>query len=397
MIKKIFTIIISLTVLTLLIGCLKNNKQETLHDLMWLKLKNPKCTPNIIWCQEQLTNDILKSSFVKNFISTAKSHELLTHKKGQYLTILGMNINKYSFICCDIQARFQRFKIEKNQELSIAKFYLPKDVAIELNILGEKKFHERIYDKKIDLINLYFNGKNTNKKQIKNKIQEIHINNFSRKVSIYRTQLNRKLDYIIYMQDGANLYYHVKLLEEYWIFNSLKIPNIAIIAIESADSSKRNREYVKGFRDGEKDYQNYKNIFRTEIVPSVENYLQYEGGKEGRILYGVSNGAAWSLGYFLEQPNFSCQVIALSYVGPPIKNYIVPTVKSSPSLSKCRKIYLAAGIFENNTLKRTQRAAQNLKNLQYSVEMKVINSGHSPLLWSTNFVKYLEQSLISTK
>jgi enterochelin esterase-like enzyme len=170
------------------------------------------------------------------------------------------------------------------------------------------------------------------------------------------------------------------------LISTNKIRPLKLIGIHSS-SSNRYEEYVQGGNDNEQ-FKKHQKFVYSEVINSVEKETENWEGK--KYLYGVSNGAAFSMHAGLNYPHLFEEIIAFSTA-----DYISSIARMMNPITfnfdKYPKFYMGAGRYEKLFFNDNIKFFDKMKSNEIEVEFKEFISGHDDNVWRIEFLEYIEK------
>lgn len=140
---------------------------------------------------------------------------------------------------------------------------------------------------------------------------------------------------------------------------------------------------------GDTPFGRYMRYVTDEVMPFVDANYPASRRREDRITAGYSNGGSWALAAAEMRPDLFGNVIAMSSG--------TTGVLERANLLKDARIFAGAGMFEQRFLQRTSNIVEAARAAGADVEMRVLVSGHSPLMWDVLFADGIARLLPPTR
>ncbi len=197
-----------------------------------------------------------------------------------------------------------------------------------------------------------------------------------RRITVYvppQHQRGRELP-CVYMADGHMLADFARFVEP--LIESGALPPLLLVGVHAADPRSpadedlRAAEYLEVA--GSARFGAHMRFFTEEVTRWCEDVYQATTDPTQRVVFGVSNGAAFVLSLGLSQPSMATTIVAFSVAGGQ------PTAERVPPL----RCYLLAGTLETAIHRNTAEWATHLSESE-DVELvfRARVAGHDRLLW----------------
>ena len=227
-----------------------------------------------------------------------------------------------------------------------------------------------------------------------------------REITVYTPkEVSSKIP-LIYFTDGSVVNSYAPYIDR--LISTNRIKPVKLIGIHSS-SSNRYEEYVKGSSKNEL-FRGHQQFFYEEVVNAIETEIGNWEGK--RYLFGVSNGAAFSMHEGINNPSKFEEIIAFStadYIKNPLSLLSEEDLKKIEELDpevneeilqylkpiefkfeQYPRFYLGAGRYEESIFKDNLEFLEVMKNNGIQVDFKEFVSGHDYNVWRIEFLEYLE-------
>jgi len=158
-----------------------------------------------------------------------------------------------------------------------------------------------------------------------------------------------------------------------------RLPPLVAVCIDS-NYEQRQAEYLP---DGDR-WDDYGSFFLDELLPQIERQFSVAGDREGRVLMGLSNGAAWSAYTAAEHPDRFRGAISLS--AGLTRPEAMPAAK--PGLHQ--QFYVVRGSLEEGFADAQQYLVKSLTDMGAQVKAVERPAGHEPVYWSEELVPALQ-------
>ncbi len=165
-------------------------------------------------------------------------------------------------------------------------------------------------------------------------------------------------------------------------------------AVETFDISKdpRSLEYLEGLARFVPDidtlfFENHMNFFTSEVTEFLKSDYELETSKEDRIIYGKSNGAAFSASALRMKPEYFSAAILGSFGWDLVLMQNYPKTESNADI----EILLSAGTFEPDFYASSIQLSKLLTESGYEVDFTTYYSGHHEIFWQNFFLNSLIQ------
>ena len=162
-----------------------------------------------------------------------------------------------------------------------------------------------------------------------------------------------------------------------------RIPPIVSVGVtfgEDPGADRRAQEYLPGFHPER--FEAHRRFFVEEVPAWAESELGVTGSREGRGIFGVSNGAAFAAAMGVRHPERFGTVIAFS----------LGITGAAPAWApgEAPRHYLCAGSLEEGFERATRGWAEVVRAAGAEVLHRTRASGHDPVMWDGELPKALE-------
>ena len=169
-----------------------------------------------------------------------------------------------------------------------------------------------------------------------------------------------------------------------------RIPPIVSVGVTFGDdpsADRRAQEYLPGFHPER--FEAHRRFFVEEVPAWAEAELGVTANREGRSIFGVSNGAAFAAAMGVRHPERFGTVIAFS----------LGITGAAPAWApgEARRHYLCAGSLEEGFERATRRWAEVVRAAGAEVLHWTRVSGHDPVPWDGELPKALEWAYCSRR
>ena len=227
-----------------------------------------------------------------------------------------------------------------------------------------------------------------------------------RTVTIYRPPKSgeRPLP-VVYLADGQMVNDFAHVLEP--AIRSGRLPPLLLVGAHSATydgdfrqdydpaKDRRSLDYLAGYADdlpesvdpaAAKRFSRHREFFLQELRELAEKRFGASRKRQDRVIFGVSNGAAFAVVTSIEKPRQFGGAIVLSAGWS-------PTLKRPATAcgQRCPQLYLSAGLLEERFYSTTSRWATKLEDWASRLHFRPDRvSGHDPRMWEEELLAGLE-------
>ncbi|WP_299272572.1 alpha/beta hydrolase-fold protein [uncultured Psychroserpens sp.] len=214
--------------------------------------------------------------------------------------------------------------------------------------------------------------------------------NENRNLSIYlppNYNKTSKKHQVIYLTDGAWITNYAAYIEQLII--NKQIPALVLIGVHSNDNSIkqfRTLAYLKDIHKYIPDtdstlYSKHMKFFNEEVIEHIEAKFNVSNQQTDRIIFGCSNGAAFSLDASINYPNMYQHIILGSFGWLPL---IEVKFKNTTS-----KYHLCAGTLEKDYSELTKLLNELLLKEGITSHYQIYVAAHDDIMWRDFFLKSL--------
>ncbi len=214
--------------------------------------------------------------------------------------------------------------------------------------------------------------------------------NENRNLSIYlppNYNKTSKKHQVIYLTDGAWITNYATYIEQLII--NKQIPPIVLIGVHSNDNTIkqfRTLAYLKDIHKYIPDtdstlYSKHMKFFNEEVIEHIEAKFNVSNQQTDRMIFGCSNGAAFSLDASINYPNMYQHIILGSFGWLPL---IEVKFKNTTS-----KYHLCAGTLEKDYSELTKLLNELLLKEGITSHYQIYVAAHDDIMWRDFFLKSL--------
>jgi enterochelin esterase-like enzyme len=184
---------------------------------------------------------------------------------------------------------------------------------------------------------------------------------------------------VIYAADGDMIRSLAPALDTLIVSGQLE--PTAIVGVRAAEGNERPREYNYGYAADSTAFLQHEKFFVDEVAAWSEANLHVDSTREGKTVWGASNGGAFAIAMGLSHPDRFARVVAMSPVYAE-----VPAAAPGASLPQ---FFIAAGTFEKTTDLRAGLLVNTLRGMHAPTKFEQFVGGHDALVWVDTSVKEL--------